>query len=145
FSVGEGKSNSVAPYKKPLSSMSPTIVLKDGEPYAVIGSPGANRIIGGVAQVVSNLIDHGMTLLDAVAAPRIYNDTENVFKYEPRFDNAVIEALENEGELCRAVKPLDRYMGGINAICLGQDGIMTGVADPRRNGVSICCESTVSQ
>src|SRR5262249_43047986 len=58
--------NSPGPNKRPLSSMTPTIVLKDGRPYLVTGSPGGSRIISTVLQVVLNVIDHGMTIAEAV-------------------------------------------------------------------------------
>ena len=67
-----GDANAVEPYKRPLSSMSPTIVLKDGQVYLVLGSPGGARIITTVMQVILNVIDHGMTIREAVDAPRVH-------------------------------------------------------------------------
>lgn len=67
-----GDANAVEPYKRPLSSMSPTIVLKDGQVYLVLGSPGGSRIISTVMQVILNVVDHGMTLREAVDAPRVH-------------------------------------------------------------------------
>lgn len=67
-----GDANAVEPYKRPLSSMSPTIVLKDGQVYLVLGSPGGPRIITTVMQVILNVADHGMTIREAVDAPRVH-------------------------------------------------------------------------
>jgi gamma-glutamyltranspeptidase/glutathione hydrolase len=67
-----GDANAVEPYKRPLSSMSPTIVLKDGQVAMVVGSPGGARIITTVMQVILNVIDHGMTIREAVDAPRVH-------------------------------------------------------------------------
>jgi gamma-glutamyltranspeptidase/glutathione hydrolase len=67
-----GDANAVEPAKRPLSSMSPTIVLKDGQVYLVLGSPGGARIITTVMQVILNVVDQGMTIREAVDAPRVH-------------------------------------------------------------------------
>ena len=71
YGLIEGPNNAIAPGKRPLSSMSPTIVTKDGQLALVIGTPGGSRIPAGVLQVMLNMIDHGMTLTEAIDAPRI--------------------------------------------------------------------------
>jgi gamma-glutamyltranspeptidase/glutathione hydrolase len=68
-----GKANAIAPGKRPLSSMTPTIVLKDGKPVLVVGTPGGSRIITTVLEIIVNVIDHGMTLQEAVDAPRMHH------------------------------------------------------------------------
>jgi gamma-glutamyltranspeptidase/glutathione hydrolase len=72
FGLVQGEANAIAPGKRPLSSMTPTIVLKDGRLRMVLGSPGGSRIITVVAQVILNMIDHGMAPQEAVDAPRIH-------------------------------------------------------------------------
>ncbi len=72
FGLVEGANNAVAPGKRPLSSMTPTIVTRDGQLAIVLGTPGGSHIPTGVLQVLINLIDHGMTLTEAVDAPRIH-------------------------------------------------------------------------
>ena len=72
FGLVQGKANAIAPGKRPLSSMTPTIVLKDGKPVLVVGTPGGSRIITTVLEIIVNVIDHGMTLQEAVDAPRIH-------------------------------------------------------------------------
>lgn len=73
FGLVQGKTNAIAAGKRPLSSMSPTIVTKDGKPFMVIGSPGGSRIITITLQAVMNVIDHGMNIQEAVDAPRIHH------------------------------------------------------------------------
>ena len=73
FGLVQGKTNAIAPGKRPLSSMSPTIVMKNGKVFMVLGSPGGSRIISIVAQVLLNVADHGMTIQEAVNAPRIHH------------------------------------------------------------------------
>ena len=73
FGLVQGKTNAIAPGKRPLSSMSPTIVTKDGKTFMVLGSPGGSRIISIVAQVIMNVVDHGMDIQEAVNAPRIHH------------------------------------------------------------------------
>jgi gamma-glutamyltranspeptidase/glutathione hydrolase len=73
FGLVQGKANAVAPGKRPLSSMTPTLVFKDGKPVLVVGTPGGSRIITTVLEVIVNVIDHGMTLQEAIDAPRIHH------------------------------------------------------------------------
>jgi gamma-glutamyltranspeptidase/glutathione hydrolase len=76
FGLIQGERNVVAPGKRPLSSMTPTIVLRKGKPYLVIGAPGGSRIINGVLQVILNVVDFGMNVQDAVDAPRFHHQWE---------------------------------------------------------------------
>lgn len=73
FGLVQGKTNEIAPGKRPLSSMSPTIVKKDGKVIMVLGSPGGSRIISIVLQAIMNVADHGMNIQEAVDAPRIHH------------------------------------------------------------------------
>jgi gamma-glutamyltranspeptidase / glutathione hydrolase len=73
FGLVQGKANAIAPGKRPLSSMTPTLVLKDGKPVLIVGTPGGSRIITTVLEVIVNVIDHGMTLQEAVDAPRMHH------------------------------------------------------------------------
>ena len=73
YGLVEGKANAIAPGKQPLSSMTPTVVLKDGRPVLVVGAPGGSRIITTVLEVIVNVIDHGMTLQEAIDAPRVHH------------------------------------------------------------------------
>jgi gamma-glutamyltranspeptidase/glutathione hydrolase len=73
FGLVQGEANAIAPGKRPLSSMTPTMVLQDGKPLLVVGSPGGSRIITTVLEIIVNVLDHGMTLQEAVDAPRIHH------------------------------------------------------------------------
>ena len=73
YGLTGGEANAPGPDKRPLSSMSPTILLKEGQPFLVTGSPGGSRIITTVLQVISNVVDRGLPIADAVAAPRLHS------------------------------------------------------------------------
>jgi gamma-glutamyltranspeptidase/glutathione hydrolase len=73
FGLVQGKANAIAPGKRPLSSMTPTVVLKDGKPVLIVGTPGGSRIITTVLQIIVNVVDYGMNLQAAVDAPRIHH------------------------------------------------------------------------
>ena len=85
YGLVQGEANAIAPRKSPLSSMSPTILSKDGKPFMVIGSPGGSRIITITLQAIMNVVDHGMDLQEAIDAPRIHHQwlPDRVFM-EPR-------------------------------------------------------------
>jgi len=73
YGLVQGEANAIQPKKTPLSSMSPTIVAKDGKPFMVIGSPGGSRIITITLEAIVNVIDHGMNIQEAIDAPRIHH------------------------------------------------------------------------
>ena len=123
--------NSIAPEKRPLSSMSPSLVLKDGKVFMVVGSPGGSRIITTTLQTISNVIDHGMNISEAVAAPRIHMqwlpDELRVEKYGVVKD--VSEKLTDLGYNVSEQGP----MGDVNAILIDPEtGAVYGSHDPRR-------------
>jgi gamma-glutamyltranspeptidase / glutathione hydrolase len=131
-----GRTNSIAPNKRILSSMSPTVVLKDGQPFLAIGTPGGVRIFGTVMQGIMNVIDHGMTLQQAVEAPRLW-DRGPVLEIEPGFPNlAGLKAeLERRGHVVET--PL-KVAGGMNGILFdSQQRIMRGAACWRADGAPI--------
>ncbi len=138
FTPGSDSPNAIAPGKTPLSSMSPTIVLKeDGSPCMVLGSPGGVRIIAAVTQVISNVIDHGMTMQEAINAPRIYNNATSTLNYEDRFDTTAIEGLTSMGAEVEKADEYYRTMGSVNAVYYNEDGTLDGGADPRRDGKAV--------
>jgi gamma-glutamyltranspeptidase/glutathione hydrolase len=73
YGLVEGTANAIAPGKRPLSSMTPSMVLKDGRPVLVVGTPGGSRIITTVLEIIVNVIDHGMTVQEAIDAPRVHH------------------------------------------------------------------------
>lgn len=137
FHTGTGKPNTMEPGKKPLSSMSPTLMLKDGSPFLIIGSPGGEKIISTVSQVISRVIDHRLGLQAAVEVPRISDNTENRILYEGRISERVIEKLRAMGHEASKLKRWDRQMGSVQAVGFGSNGVMSGAADPRRDGKAL--------
>lgn len=137
FVVGANHPNSIAGGKTPLSSMSPTIILKDGNPYAVLGSPGGTTIISTVAQIISNLVDHDMTMQEAIDAPRIKGFNNNTIDYETRIAESVIAELTELGHICKSTDEWERAFGSVNAVRYAEDGSLDGGADPRRDGKAL--------
>jgi len=124
------EANEPGPGKRPLSSMTPTIVLKDGKPFLVTGSPGGSRIITAVLQVIVNVIDRGMDIATAVSAPRLHNQwmPDQVY-VEPGFPDDVIAALQARGDTIVAARPFT----SANSIMITPAGFV-GAADPRTRG-----------
>jgi len=129
-----GAANEPGPGKRPLSSMSPTIVLKDGKPFLVTGSPGGSRIITAVLQVIVNVIDRGMDIAGAVAAPRVHNQWMPDLVYvEPGLSSDLIAALQARGDKIALQRPFT----SANSIMVAPQGFV-GAADPRsRSAVAV--------
>src|SRR5215468_7808735 len=125
-----GDANAPGPGKRPLSSMTPTIVLKDGKPFLVTGTPGGSRIITTVMQVIVNVIDHRMNIAEAVAAPRLHHQwmPDRVFA-ESGFSPDTIRLLEAKGHSVITTGT----SGSANSILVTPEGL-TGAADPRQRG-----------
>lgn len=126
-----GQANSVEAGKRPLSSMTPTVVLKDNKPFMVVGSPGGPRIITSTLQTIVNVIDHGMNISQAVYAPRVH------MQWVP--DELRIEAYGLSPDTTEKLKAMgytlsvQSDMGDVNAILVDQaSGLMTASGDPRR-------------
>lgn len=129
FGLLGGDANSIAAGKRPLSSMSPTIVLTDGEPWFATGSPGGSRIITTVLQVVVNVIDHGMNLAEAAVAPRIHHQWyPDVLQVEAGFSPDTIKLLLERGH---DVQRTAYTMGSIQSVGF-KDGVYRGASDSRR-------------
>ena len=137
FTLDPNSKNAVAGGKVPLSCMSPTFILKDGKPFAVLGSPGGIRIISSVVQVISKMIDHGMTLEEAIGSPRIGDDQTDLMIYESRIAPEVIEKLKEMGHPVKAYDDWNRIMGSVNGCVVLPDGTIEGAADPRRDGLAM--------
>jgi gamma-glutamyltranspeptidase/glutathione hydrolase len=98
FGLVQGEANAIAPRKRPLSSMTPTIVLRRGKPYIVAGAPGGSRIITGVTQVILNVLDFGMTIQEAVDQPRFHHQWKpDRLMMEKGFSPDTIALLEQRG------------------------------------------------
>jgi gamma-glutamyltranspeptidase / glutathione hydrolase len=132
FGLVGGTANEPAPRKRPLSSMSPTIIMKDGRPFLITGSPGGSRIITTVLQVIVNVIDFHENVSEAVGAPRVHDQwrPDAVFA-EGGLPEETVRALEVRGH---AVKVGGKW-GSANSIRVTPDAI-EGAADPRTRGAA---------
>jgi len=131
--------NDVASEKRPRSSMSPSILFKGDEPIAAYGSPGGSTIINSVFQITLNLIDHGMSIQEAIDAPRISSTTSNptggTVSREAGFSDAAIQGLRDLGH---TISSSTSTIGSVQAIVIDlQTGKQYGGADQRREGTVI--------
>ncbi|MDO5070037.1 MAG: gamma-glutamyltransferase [Neisseria zoodegmatis] len=126
---GETVANSVAGGKRPRSSMAPTIVLKNGEPYLAVGSPGGSRIIGYVAKTLTAHLDWGMNIQQAIDLPNMLNRTGT---YELEQNTAAASKAPDLERLGYSVQVRD-LNSGVQGIVIRADGLEGG-ADPRREG-----------
>jgi gamma-glutamyltranspeptidase / glutathione hydrolase len=133
YGLVQGEPNAIQPGKRMLSAMTPTIVLDpQGHLALVTGSPGGPRIITGVEQVISNLIDQGMSLVQAVSAPRLHHQAlpDSVFWEPGGLTPDQRRVLEAMGHVFRT-RPL--VIGDVNSVLVTPQGL-EGLADPRRGG-----------
>ena len=133
YGLVQGETNAIAPGKRMLSAMTPTIVLDPtGQLFLVAGTPGGPRIITMVYHVISNVIDHRMPLADAVSAPRLHHQAlPDRIEIEPGgFPPATLDSLRALGH---AIADDDGYWGDVEAIMRTAEG-WQGVSDPRRGG-----------
>lgn len=122
-----GDANAVEPEKRPLSSMSPTIVFKEGKPYIVTGSPGGSRIITTVLQIISNVIDHDMNIAEATHAVRVHHQwLPDEIRIEHALNVDTIGLLEAMGH---TIAP-KATMGSTQSIMITPTGLY-GSSDPR--------------
>lgn len=122
-----GDANAVEANKRPLSSMSPTLVFKDSKPFIVTGSPGGSRIITTVTQILSNVIDHDMNIAEATHAPRIHDQwLPDEIRIEKALNVDTVKKLESMGH---TVSP-QAAMGSTQSIMITPDGVY-GSSDPR--------------
>ncbi len=138
FGVIGRVANSIEPGKRMLSSMSPTIVTKDGEPFLVTGSPGGSTIITTTMQVLVNVIDHGMDIDDAVSLPRVHHQwqPDAIFHDKYAISPDTREKLEAMGHVNIEESRYGRGIGDANSI-LYRDGVISGIKDPRAEGGAI--------
>ncbi len=126
--------NDVAPFKRPRSSMAPTIVLKDDAFVAAYGSPGGSTIINSVVNMTVNLIDHGMTVQEAINAPRITGGFSTI-GFEEGFDQATLDGLTALGHTLRDEPSV---IGSVQAVTVETStGLVSAGADDRRAGTVV--------
>ena len=131
--------NAIAPGKRMRTTISPTIMLKAGRPFATLGTPGAARIISTMTLIVSNLVDFKMGIQEAIEAPRFYaRDTDTELSVESRIPAETREALSKMGYNVKPLGEFDLFFGGAQGIVIdARTGRRVGGADPRRDGAVI--------
>jgi gamma-glutamyltranspeptidase / glutathione hydrolase len=128
-----GDANAPGPGKRPLSSMSPSIVFKDGKPFIVTGSPGGPRIITTVLQVISNVIDHGMNIAEATEAPRVHHQwLPDELRIERGVSVDTVKLLQAKGHKVE----LRQAMGSTHSILVTPQGL-EGASDQRQAGTLV--------
>jgi gamma-glutamyltranspeptidase/glutathione hydrolase len=132
FDAVPGGANEVGPGKRPRSSMTPTLVLKDGQPFMALGSPGGATIINSVAQVILNVIEHKQPIQEAITTPRIYSGFYPDVQWEAGIDQDVILQLMAKGH---AFREQPGNIGNVQAVIYDYEtGMMYGGADTTREG-----------
>jgi gamma-glutamyltranspeptidase / glutathione hydrolase len=137
YGLVQGAANAIEPGKRMLSAMTPTIVVDGrGQPKLVLGAPGGPTIINTVAQVVSNVLDFGMSLPEAVAAPRLHHQhLPDVLRYERGgLREDVVRSLRSMGHV---LEERPGYQGEVTGIEVTGSGAFVGVADPRQGGAAV--------
>jgi gamma-glutamyltranspeptidase/glutathione hydrolase len=139
FDAPRGRLNSVGPWKVPMSSMCPTLVMKDGRPFMAVGSAGATRIVSSVLQTILNILEFDMSPESAVAAPRIHTQ-DSLIQVESGIESGSVEKLIGMGHLVESKRPSSArlYFGGVHVAIVGSEsGELEGGADPRRDGTAL--------
>ena len=136
YGLIQGEANSIAPGKRPLSAMAPTIVLKDGKLLLVLGSPGGPRIISTVANILMGVVDYGLDIQAAVNAPRFHHQWEPDEIYVERigFSPDTLKLLEERGHKIR----MEGYWSDGECIAIDlKTGELLGAADGRNGGKAV--------
>ena len=133
FDPHPGNALSVAPGKRVFTSMAPMMLLREGRLRVALGLPGGLRIFPSAMQTIVNLIDHRMTLQEAVEAPRVFTEGGDL-ELEDMLPEALGEQLAQRGH---SVRRVPRVAGGMNAIGFDEDGMMTGAACWRADGTPV--------
>ncbi len=132
FGLIGGEANAIEPGKRPLSSMTPTIVFKDGKAYFATGSPGGSRIITTTLQIIMNVVDHDMNIAAATAAPRIHHQwLPDKLRVEVGISNDTLDLLSAMGHDLE----IGNAMGSTQTV-MRIDGGFLGASDPRRGGAA---------
>jgi gamma-glutamyltranspeptidase/glutathione hydrolase len=131
FGLTGSEANSIAPKKRMLSSMTPTIVEKDNQLFMIVGTPGGSTIITSVFQTILNVYEHGMEMQEAVNAARFHHQwlPDNIVLEPTKFDTKTIEGLQAKGHSIET--KYSRIIGKVDAIHVNELGTITVGADPR--------------
>ncbi|WP_299189885.1 gamma-glutamyltransferase [uncultured Aquimarina sp.] len=137
FGLLGAEANAIAPEKRMLSSMTPTLVEKDGKLWMSVGTPGGSTIITSVLQTILNVKEYGMTMQDAVNAPRFHHQwLPDVVIFEPNsFDKNVLDSLRSKGY--KTNEEQSRIIGKVDGILVLSDGTLEGGADKRGDDAAV--------
>ena len=139
FSMDPHSPNAPGPHRRPVSNMGPLILFRSGRPFLVLGSPGGTRIVPSLTQILFNVTEFGMSLDEAIEAPRFFSYSTRGragdLHLEDRIPEATRAALEKLGHNLSVREAFDKYFGGAQGLMLLQDeGLILGGADSRRDG-----------
>ncbi|MGB7947956.1 MAG: gamma-glutamyltransferase [Candidatus Binatia bacterium] len=138
FNLELGHPNELAPHKRPAHTLSPVMVFLENAPLLALGTPGGLGQTQFLAQILSNLIDFGMDIQQAIEAPRWQRKSDKTVEVETRFSREIPVHLESKGFNVKVTEPWDFRMGGAEAILLDRENrIFQAGADPRRDGYAI--------
>jgi gamma-glutamyltranspeptidase/glutathione hydrolase len=116
--------------------MAPSLVLADGRPRLVVGSAGSIRLRAAILQIVVNVLDHGMSVAEAIDAPRVHLDGD-LLQLEGGVDEAVADRLERDGYRVARWAGRNLYFGGASAVVFRESGGLEAAGDPRRSGAGV--------
>src|SRR5690242_3471964 len=134
FDPRPGRPNSVRPGKTRVTMMTPTMVFEGRKLRVCVGAPGGTKIVTGVLQTLVNVLDHDMSAVEAVSAPRV-DFQGDVVQVEGRIPRTVVEGLERLGySVNRRTLNYDAYFSRPQLIVVEEDGFMSGASDPRKDG-----------
>jgi gamma-glutamyltranspeptidase/glutathione hydrolase len=144
YGLIQGEANAIEPKKRPLSSMTPTIVMKDGKVWFAVGSPGGSTIMNTVLQVIVNIVDFGMNLQQAIDAPRFHHQwlPDEVAWEAFEFPKDTWDALVNMGHVFKEIpgptgSRTPGNIGDAHGVMIDADGSRLGASDPRRGGTAV--------
>ena len=130
--------NTVQPNKQPRSSIAPSILLKNGKPFMVVGSPGAARIPATVVTLIVNAVDYGLDVEKTDSAPRFLSQkSDQHLSLESRFSTETQEGMKKKGHQLQVYGEFDLFFGGAQIILVDSSGTLHGCADPRRGGTAM--------
>jgi gamma-glutamyltranspeptidase/glutathione hydrolase len=140
FRLNADHVNRIEPHKRPYHTLTPAMILKNGHPFVVLGSPGADGQTQTLMQLTADLIDFSADVQEAVEAPRWRSNPDNTLLMEGRFDGSIVAELRKRGHKIEIGSDWDPICGGAQIILMDtENGILMGGADPRRQAYAIGC------